>query len=53
VNTILKAGDIMIIRDHINFLGNNPLIGDNDDRFGPRFPDMSEVYDKNLREILK
>lgn len=51
VNVDFKAGDLMLIEDHINMLGTNPLIGKNDESFGVRFPDMSEVYKKNLRKI--
>ena len=51
INTSFAQGALMIIDDHINFLGTNPLVGPNDDRFGPRFPDMSEVYSSRLRQI--
>ena len=51
VNTELKGGDLMLICDHINLMGANPLIGMNDDSIGPRFPDMSEVYKKDLRKV--
>jgi purine-nucleoside phosphorylase len=51
INTRFTSGALMLIDDHVNFLGTNPLIGPNDDRFGPRFPDMSEVYSSRLRRI--
>jgi purine-nucleoside phosphorylase len=41
----------MLMDDHINLMGTNPLVGANDDRFGPRFPDMTEVYSKRLRQL--
>jgi len=53
INISFSPGDIMQIVDHINFSGSNPLIGKNLERFGPRFPDMGDVYTKTLREELK
>ncbi len=51
INTSFSEGALMVIDDHINLIGNNPLAGPNDDRFGPRFPDMTEVYSKRLRRM--
>lgn len=53
MNPQFKAGDLMVITDHINFMGDNPLIGPNDDSLGPRFPDMSEPYTKSLIELAE
>lgn len=53
VNTSYHAGDLMLISDHINMSGTNPLIGRNLDSFGPRFPDMSNIYDRALRAEVK
>jgi purine-nucleoside phosphorylase len=51
INVNLKPGTLMVIDDHLNLLGSNPLVGPNDDRFGPRFPDMTEVYSTRLRGL--
>ena len=51
LNPGFAPGDIMVITDHLNFTGENPLAGPNEDRWGPRFPDMSGAYDAGLRRI--
>ena len=51
LNPDFSAGSLMFIEDHINFTGTNPLIGENFDELGPRFPDMSQAYDKQLIEL--
>ncbi|MDB4916217.1 MAG: punA [Gemmatimonadetes bacterium] len=53
MNPLWAAGDIMLIADHINFLGDSPLIGSNDDRLGVRFPDMSAPYSEELRALTR
>lgn len=51
INESFQSGDLMVIRDHINFTFRNPLIGENEAEWGPRFPDMSTAYDPSLREL--
>jgi purine-nucleoside phosphorylase len=53
INESFEPGDLMVITDHINNTGQNPLIGPNDAEFGARFPDMSEAYSKELRQLAK
>ncbi|HEX7722370.1 MAG TPA: purine-nucleoside phosphorylase [Pyrinomonadaceae bacterium] len=52
LNTEFTPGSLMVISDHINLMGVNPLIGGNDERFGPRFPDLSSTYDPDLQNIV-
>lgn len=51
INVAFTPGTLMVMDDHINLMGTNPLVGPNDERFGPRFPDMSEVYSGRLRAL--
>ena len=51
VNPDFTAGDLMLLKDHINLMGQNPLIGVNDSTLGPRFPDISQIYSKELRDL--
>ena len=51
LNPAFQAGELMLIADHLNFLGDNPLVGENLDAWGPRFPDMTRVYHRELRDL--
>ena len=53
MHPLWAPGDLVLLSDHINLLGENPLVGPNDDRLGPRFPDMSAPYDPALRELAR
>jgi purine-nucleoside phosphorylase len=52
LNTEFKPGSLMVISDHLNLLGDNPLRGPNDERFGPRFPDLTSVYARRLQDVV-
>jgi purine-nucleoside phosphorylase len=53
INLRFTPGTLMLIDDHLNLMGSNPLVGPNDDRFGTRFPDMTEVYSARLRQVAQ
>ncbi len=52
INTSYVPADLVYIKDHLNLTGNSPLIGKNDERFGPRFPDLSQAYSKKLNQLI-
>jgi len=52
LNTQFRPGSLMVISDHLNLLGDNPLRGENDERFGPRFPDLTSVYARHLQDVV-
>ena len=53
LNPLFRGGDLMVIADHINLLGENPLVGENVADWGPRFPDLSQAYDRGLQELAE
>lgn len=53
LNPLFRGGDLMLLCDHLNLLGDNPLVGKNVEDWGPRFPDLSQVYDRALRELAE